>query len=145
MRVCSKCKKPKPLSEFYKHSATKYRSDCKGCHRDRMQAKSQQHYQSNKDYYRARNRKRAREIMAFIRGYKQDNPTCSDCGEDHPWWRLDFDHLGEKTADVSRAGSRGWSIKRVMAEIAKCELVCSNCHRDRTHFRRTGQESNLPN
>jgi hypothetical protein len=144
---CTKCRKTKPLTEFYqrpsrssspdKAGAVLYRSDCKSCHRAVMKKNSRAHYRDNTDYYRKRNRKRAREIMAFIRQFKEDRPTCADCGLDHPWWRLDFDHLdgSEKTACISQSGSRGWSIERVLEEMEKCEVVCANCHRDRTHAR----------
>lgn len=27
-------------------------------------------------------------------------------------------------------------VNKLKEEIAKCDLVCSNCHRDRTHRRR---------
>jgi len=31
------------------------------------------------------------------------------------------------------------SKKKIDEEIAKCEIVCSNCHRVRTHKRRAGK------
>lgn len=61
---------------------------------------------------------------------------CTDCGyKDHPA-ALDFDHLPgfEKVRGISRmlAASRG----QLLQELAKCEVVCSNCHRIRTWARR---------
>jgi hypothetical protein len=50
---------------------------------------------------------------------------------------LDFDHLGEKSYNVSDAIARVLSWARIELEIAKCEVVCANCHRIRTHERRT--------
>ncbi len=57
---------------------------------------------------------------------------CADCGyREHPA-ALDFDHAGsEKTANVSRL-IRLSPWDRIAAEIAKCEVVCANCHRIRT-------------
>jgi hypothetical protein len=52
---------------------------------------------------------------------------------------MDFDHVrGSKSGLISEmvAGGRPWSV--IEDEIAKCDLVCSNCHRYRT-FARTGQ------
>jgi hypothetical protein len=47
---------------------------------------------------------------------------------------MDFDHVGEdKTANVCRLMNHGWQT--ILAEIAKCELVCANCHRIRTQKR----------
>ncbi len=51
---------------------------------------------------------------------------------------LDWDHVrGVKVATVSQlvADRRPWS--EIEDEIAKCELVCANCHRIRTCERRS--------
>jgi len=50
---------------------------------------------------------------------------------------MDFDHLDPKTKVVKVSalifeGSR----QLLLDEIAKCELVCANCHRERTHQRK---------
>ena len=46
---------------------------------------------------------------------------------------LDFDHVGDKVADVSAlVRTHLWPWERVLGEIAKCEVVCANCHRRRT-------------
>jgi L-lysine 2,3-aminomutase len=49
---------------------------------------------------------------------------------------MDFDHLddSEKLDDVSRLTR--FTKKKLLTEIAKCDVVCSNCHRERTHQRR---------
>lgn len=60
---------------------------------------------------------------------------CTDCGGSFPPECMDFDHVrGEKIAGVSQLLTR--SRLRAVAEIAKCELVCANCHRIRTKARR---------
>lgn len=57
--------------------------------------------------------------------------VCVDCGESDPVV-LDFDHVvGEKVASVSKL-FRSASKERIEAELAKCEVRCSNCHRKRT-------------
>jgi hypothetical protein len=52
---------------------------------------------------------------------------------------MQFDHRpGEgKSFDVASA-VRGYSRKRILAEIAKCDLVCANCHAVRTYRRQIG-------
>ena len=45
---------------------------------------------------------------------------------------MDFDHLGSKKQTIARLANSEASIKTIKQEIAKCELVCSNCHRLRT-------------
>ena len=46
---------------------------------------------------------------------------------------FDWDHLGEKRWNVSKMLS--CSLSNFNAEIAKCDLVCANCHRIRTKKR----------
>ena len=56
------------------------------------------------------------------------NP-CVDCGETNPIV-LEFDHVrGEKITDVSSMLRKAFSPKKIVDEIAKCEVRCANCHR----------------
>ncbi|XAY03466.1 HNH endonuclease [Paraconexibacter sp. AEG42_29] len=48
---------------------------------------------------------------------------------------MEFDHLGAKLANVSRLLGSGAHPDRIDAEIARCEIVCVNCHRRRTAVR----------
>jgi hypothetical protein len=65
---------------------------------------------------------------------------CTDCGEKNPIV-LDFDHLFDKKYNISRMVHDGFSWKAILKEVAKCEVVCANCHRIRTHFRLTAKIS----
>lgn len=65
------------------------------------------------------------------------NP-CVDCGFIPEYAeQMDWDHINDdKIKNVSQLRNcGGWD--KVLAEIAKCELVCANCHRKRTVLRRT--------
>jgi hypothetical protein len=55
---------------------------------------------------------------------------CADCGYNAHAVALDFDHTGAKMKGVSALYVH--SLETLMAEIAKCEVVCANCHRIRT-------------
>ena len=57
---------------------------------------------------------------------------CVDCGE-NDIIVLEFDHRADKSENVSRAVSQGWSWKRIMTEINKCDVRCRNCHVRRTN------------
>ena len=59
-----------------------------------------------------------------------------DCGERDPRV-LDFDHLRDKSECVGALAAWGAPAGRLMAEIAKCEVRCANCHR-RVTARRAG-------
>jgi hypothetical protein len=47
---------------------------------------------------------------------------------------MDFDHLdaSKKLRPVATLVERGYSLARLLEEVSKCELVCSNCHRVRS-------------
>lgn len=59
---------------------------------------------------------------------------CADCGRSYPHYVMDFDHVrGDKSINVADVIYKNWSEKRLTEEIAKCDVVCANCHRIRTH------------
>lgn len=63
---------------------------------------------------------------------------CKDCQQSFPPEAMDFDHRDPATKSFSIATFGRRVAKSVLlAEIAKCDLVCSNCHRVRTVRRRT--------
>jgi hypothetical protein len=135
-KICSKCTAVLPESDFYKKTATTLRSDCKSCHKSIMKPRSQRHYKNNKEYYLNRNEQSRKNLANLIKNHKILNNICTDCKLPHPPWRLDFDHLDsyQKVSEVSALTS--FSKAKILAEISKCEIVCANCHRDRTYRRR---------
>ena len=42
---------------------------------------------------------------------------------------LEFHHVGGEDIAVGAMVSGGCSIRRIMAEIQKCKVLCANCHR----------------
>lgn len=73
--------------------------------------------------YRAENRIKFRAL-------KECNP-CARCGKYYPHFVMEFHHLSEKHKHGIYALMARWN--RVLEEIAKCELLCANCHKYRTH------------
>lgn len=68
---------------------------------------------------------------------KARDVPCADCGVRYPYYVMDFDHINDdKESSVSELAGTGISVNRLKIEMAKCEVVCSNCHRIRTHDRR---------
>lgn len=92
------------------------------------------YYEKNRDYYAAKAKQRKREIMEAISLYKESTP-CKDCGQKLKHYQMDFDHLNSKFLNISRMVKDGYSLQRILSEIEKCELVCANCHRERTYRR----------
>lgn len=93
--------------------------------------------EGQKEKSRARLRKSRRNIRQHIQEYKQDR-TCADCREDYPYWILEFDHTEDnKEFTIGQFQGTTSDIERIKAEIDKCDVVCANCHKNRTHRRRT--------
>lgn len=62
----------------------------------------------------------------------KSNP-CSDCGIIYQPCQMDFDHKDPKTKYFTIGAVLRRKMSIFQAELAKCDLVCSNCHRLRTH------------
>ena len=96
---------------------------------------SRKHYLANKEKVKARTIARKQEIRAYVDKLKSETP-CTDCGNKYPPYVMDFDHLPQfDKVDHIAVLANGGSWKKLLDEIKKCELVCSNCHRIRTHGR----------
>lgn len=85
------------------------------------------HYQENKQYYLDRASKRKAALLEKVRSLKI---KCSRGPESDPRC-LDFHHLDakKKFKSVSNMVRYGYSLKRILKEIAKCIVLCANCHR----------------
>ena len=130
MKLCRKCNIEKERSLFSISSKNKdgLQSYCKSCAvKVRMQSYSE-NINKESDY-----RKLIRKSnQKAIQQYKESMP-CSDCGIQYPYFVMDFDHLDSKKYNVSQMLTLSWDT--ILKEIEKCDLVCSNCHRFRTHQR----------
>ena len=71
---------------------------------------------------------------------EEKRQPCRDCGVSYPYYVMEFDHLRDKKFNLS--DSRAWASRaRLIAEITKCEVVCANCHAERSHQRVQGAPS----
>ena len=79
-------------------------------------------------------RQTARKLVIKL---KTGHP-CLDCKETFPHYMMDFDHVrGVKLGNVEAIARTG-NVQAVLDEVAKCDLICSNCHRHRTYMRSAG-------
>ncbi len=92
------------------------------------------HYYANKQSYIDKAYRKRSALREWVRQVKESSP-CYDCGERYPYYVMDFDHIEDKSFLVSKLVNGG-SWKKVKEEVLKCEIVCSNCHRIRTHSRK---------
>jgi hypothetical protein len=138
-RYCRGCQRMLPLGQFSFKSAEKgvLHSRCRACCR----ANSRRHYQANRAAYLSRNRRnnpaQRRRSAAFVLAFLREHP-CSRCGEADPIV-LEFNHLDAalKSANVADMVLRMCSPRRLEAEMAKCEVVCANCHQRLTSLARS--------
>ena len=105
-----------------------------------MRQTKQQRNQASRRYLSTPNgqRKRAEQrklqvikARELIRNLK--SKPCMDCGNTFDPVCMDFDHRDPllKRGRVASITKRGFLA--VLEEVAKCDVVCSNCHRIRTH------------
>jgi hypothetical protein len=95
----------------------------------------------NLDYYRrnreaeiARVKRRQEAPLTWLRDLRR--VPCADCGRSFAPYVMDFDHRDPTTKKFSLAAGKSLLKNRdlIAAEIAKCDIVCANCHRIRTHL-----------
>ena len=93
------------------------------------------YYLKNKGAQLIRNKTKKDQIRDYIRKYKEHR-GCMDCGVKYPYYVLDLDHRdpSEKKFTPALLHKTG-SWDKMIKEIRKCDVVCSNCHRERTHQR----------
>jgi len=76
-------------------------------------------YEQNK-----RRIERARQFIKQVRG----NSKCKNCGESRPEC-LDFHHRHGKDFTISKLVVRKATIPKLKEAIARCDVLCANCHR----------------
>lgn len=106
-------------------------------YKDEEKNKESKHkfYLKNKSRSLTRTREDRAKRRAYIAELKAK--PCMDCKTSYPWYVMDLDHRNgeEKVSNVAKMIAR-YSWKTILAEIEKCDVVCSNCHRIRTYRRK---------
>lgn len=133
-KQCAHCREVKPIEEFaYSNRLLGTRQKhCRACMSmfnknsyDKKTAEERQKIYDN----RTKRRENARQ---YVWDYLASHP-CVDCGESDPRL-LEFDHVrGKKKAAISVLASGRYSLETIQAEIAKCEVRCTSCHRKKTY------------
>ncbi len=139
-KVCSKCDCQFSIEQFYKRKsgerAGEYYERCKECFKDRGRKYYHQNHDRQLAFALLRKARYKNERRRWLEEIK--NRPCLDCGKIYPPWVMDFDHRDgdQKLHSISWMALRNTSnFEKIKLEIAKCDLVCANCHRQRTHNR----------
>jgi hypothetical protein len=89
----------------------------------------------------AKHRKAMASVLEDLHLYKEKK-GCADCRNHYPHYVLEFDHKpGLQTIDVVYRVLRNYGEDMAWKEVSKCEVVCANCHKIRTHQREQEDES----
>ena len=133
MKKCYTCNIFKEEIDFNKNKcrADGLGSICRECGKVR----SKRYYQENLEKHRQVTAKRKnrliKEVQKKLIEYLEKNP-CVSCGE-NDILTLDFDHIHNKEKEICYVVGSGWCWDRVEKEINKCQVLCANCHRKKTH------------
>ena len=83
-----------------------------------------------------RRRTNRRKNMILFHEYKESK-GCFDCQGMFPHYVLEFDHKPEfEKSDVVYRVLVAEGVEKAWEEIAKCDVVCANCHKIRTYNRK---------
>lgn len=147
MKTCENCKRNLSLINFRKsnnnqkgQSDISYDTLCNPC-RQAKRAYERSYYHKNakrkeKVIKRANQVKITKKSIGKALIEEAKNKPCKDCGKTYPSYVMDLDHCrGQKEFTISHWKMGSLDIEQLKAEIAKCDAVCSNCHRIRTHNR----------
>lgn len=125
-KTCARCKKELPVTDFYivrKQGAhPRFNSYCKACFKEYRRGKY-----TARGYYTKYTARRQIERRVWLEEYKTSRGCCT-CGEKHPAC-LEFHHIDPSQKLLSLSSGTLCSFDKVKAEIEKCIIQCSNCHR----------------
>lgn len=133
MKFCEHCQQSKPRIEFGRKGEA-LTSRCRECMRAYNKLYYEQNYTNKPDYYLSKNRlnkeRQRRRLKSILLEAK--SVPCGGCGGIFHPWVMEFDHRDAslKIANVGNLAGRGCTDERLRAEIAKCDVVCANCHSD---------------
>lgn len=121
MKLCKTCNTEKSLDDFAKKGNGR-QSMCRACRKVWFA----EHYKNNKQYYFANRRKQSAVQRKRFYEFKA-TLKCSRCDESHPAC-LDFHHEDPSHKDGAIAKFIT-TPRKLQQELAKCIVLCSNCHR----------------
>ena len=112
--VCAKCGEEYPVTNFYRHPDNRGHRDCycKKCRADYAKEDAKNR------------RKLIRDKVIELKAV-----PCADCHVQYPHYVQLFHHIdpAQKDRDVAQCKS----MKQLLREVAKCVVLCANCHQER--------------
>ena len=101
--------------------------------KERANAQRRAKYAKDKTPFLIQSRKNRFKLKEFV--WLQKNKPCIDCGQTFPPYVMHYDHKdpSQKEFTVSKMYQSCNSLEKIKKEIAKCDVVCANCHAIRTY------------
>ncbi len=131
MKFCKKCEEEKDVKEFSKNSHKKdgLQTICKKCSKTYFS----KYYDDNREKHKkdvSKRKKIYRKTFTKIINSIKIKYGCKTCKETEVCC-LDFHHLdnNKKKFNISDIYGNSFSIEKIIIEINKCVVLCSNCHR----------------
>jgi hypothetical protein len=95
----------------------------------KQKAYTKRDYENNKEKYQKSSKECNNQRVIWFNELKSQM-VCKECGENRPQC-LDFHHRDPKVKEFNLASKlKHLGKKRILAEIAKCDVLCKNCHAD---------------
>ena len=90
------------------------------------------YYRRNRDLEIQRVRVRQAGMVELLRDLRR--VPCGECGGNFKPHQMDFDHRdpASKSFRVTAGGAMLMATRKVLDEVAKCDILCANCHRIRS-------------
>jgi hypothetical protein len=123
IRTCSKC------DVEYEHYGQKH-SVCRPCKRIYDREQYAKKTKEQKEHKQELQKQRYIQNRQYMYDYLSTHP-CEVCGESDPVV-LEFDHLDQSTKHTAVGLMADYSLTKIKEEIAKCRVLCANCHKRHT-------------
>ena len=134
MRECVKCEVVKDDNEFaYRNKASGIRhSYCRECVKADNKARRAREKAGREPKRRRKSKTNKRDKLKDLVGYYKEASGCAICGYNVCSAALDLHHLNpnEKESNIAAMTSSVITARELLAELAKCSVLCANCHRE---------------
>jgi hypothetical protein len=133
-KKCSICKldlleNDTNFASRYDRKKKLFQSNCRECQKKYRK----KHYLDNKEKYINKAKIYRQNFLYWFVEYKK-TLFCEICYENR-YWVLDFHHKDPKEKDIEVSVLvRKCNKEKLLNEVKKCMVLCSNCHRD-LHYR----------
>lgn len=128
-KTCTKCKNDFSIDGFptINKKTNKKSSLCANCKREYDREWWAKHKHLKLEEKRVRSKRRHKSLRLYIVNFLKKT-KCILC-EISDWRVLEFHHRDQNEKKFNLANGPSYSLREIKIEIAKCDVVCANCHK----------------